>query len=136
MSFPKHKRAKLACVPPKHEPEVVAAKAARKLRTSHVEFSPDWNNEALACPRCGGEYLHHLGVNVYDRVEDAEQTIETRVENGAASVSIVPSSNSRNPSLRRDGIAIQFACEFCNGTLELTLAQHKGATLVVWRAVS
>jgi hypothetical protein len=116
------------------EPEVLVAAAARELRS--VELSPDHygGEQVLVCPRCGGGYLHHRGVISYDRNEDDKQTIETLVENGTTSVSVVPSTASRNPSSRRDGIAIQFECEGCGDSFELTIAQHKGVTLVAWRA--
>jgi hypothetical protein len=44
-----------------------------------------------------------------------------------------PSLRSWNPSWRRDGIAIEFCCEGCGSIGELTIAQHKGVTLVGWR---
>ncbi len=35
-----------------------------------------------------------------------------------------------NPSKRRDGVAIGFTCEQCPAVFWVTLAQHKGATLL------
>jgi hypothetical protein len=87
----------------------------------------------LNCPHCGNQYLHHDGVTVYDRNEDAEQTFETRVKNRIPFVSVVPSTQSRNPSSRREGLAIEFECEDCGGGLELTIAPHKGTTIIEWR---
>jgi hypothetical protein len=43
------------------------------------------------------------------------------------------SHHCRNPSERRQGLAIAFSCEDCDAKLELTIAQHKGNTIVEWR---
>ena len=45
----------------------------------------------------------------------------------------VPAAGSGNPSDRRHGLAVAFTCEACPFQGELTVAQHKGATLVGWR---
>jgi hypothetical protein len=51
----------------------------------------------------------------------------------------MPNAESGNPSPRRDGIVISFFCEQCTNwgetgeVIELTLAQHKGATEIGWR---
>src|SRR5262249_30257487 len=89
----------------------------------------------LVCPNCGEPYgFHHDAVVVYSRAEDAETTVETLVdENGKVTCLDVPSAQSRNPSGRRDGVAISFWCELCPFKGELTFAQHKGATIVKWR---
>ena len=93
----------------------------------------------LPCPRCGSDYLHHRGVTAFDRSEDAETVLRTSVGVGKTSVALVPQADSGNPSVRRDGLVIQFWCEHCNGgddgdsTIELTLAQHRGATEIAWR---
>jgi hypothetical protein len=88
----------------------------------------------LFCPACGQDYLHHAGATVYDRGEDAEQTIKTKVANGLVASHLIPSDKADNPSDRRDGIVISFWCELCHANpIELRFAQHKGATLVSWR---
>jgi hypothetical protein len=89
---------------------------------------------ALLCPSCGGNYLHHAGVAVYDRSEDAKQTIKTMVASGLVASHLIPSGESDNPSDRRDGIVISFWCELCHANpIELRFAQHRGATLASWR---
>ena len=93
----------------------------------------------LPCPRCGNDYLHHRGVTAFDRSEDAETVLRTSVEVGKTTVQLVAQAGSGNPSMRRDGVVIQFWCEQCGGgddgksVIELTLAQHKGATEIAWR---
>ena len=88
----------------------------------------------LLCPRCGGNYLHHSGVTIFDRKEDATTLTETKVENGVTTSRMVPTAESGNPSSRRDGLAIRFWCELCNVVdLELTVEQHKGCTYLGWR---
>jgi len=97
-------------------------------RQSFLQYAVEFiagDNEVLKCPSCGTDegYLHHHGVTVYDRHEDGPVTVTT-VNGGAA---------GENPSSRRDGIAIRFTCELCPAELELTIAQHKGRTYLVWR---
>jgi hypothetical protein len=92
----------------------------------------------LVCPRCGFNYLHQGCVTVYDRSEDERTTRVVEVANGSATLSNLPSDNAANPSSRRHGLAISFSCEGCGGgtsddIIELTVAQHKGQTVVAWR---
>jgi hypothetical protein len=87
----------------------------------------------LRCPRCGDTDLRHGQVTAFDRNEDAEMTIVTRISGGFAETRLLPSDQAGNPSSRRHGLAIAFACEGCGDGLELTIAQHKGSTTVAWR---
>ena len=92
----------------------------------------------LLCPRCGADNLHHLGVTVFDRAEDAASVVRSHVSGSKVAVEIVGSIVAENPSRRRDGLAIQFQCEQCGGDepdnlIELTIAQHKGSTEIGWR---
>ena len=89
----------------------------------------------LVCPRChdSHSYLHHGRVTVYDRREDDPRPIKIEVAGGAALIKRVDSDGSGNPSSRRDGLAIHFECEICGLTSELTIAQHKGQSLIGWR---
>lgn len=93
----------------------------------------------LRCPRCDGSYLHQNGVTIYERGEDAPVLTKIAVS-GDASVKVeaVPSVGSGTPSNRRQGLAVNFACENCNFNdpsvvIELTIAQHKGNTEMGWR---
>jgi hypothetical protein len=92
-----------------------------------------WALQLLTCPHCRGPYLHHGAVRCYDREEDAEVTTVSTVADGQCSVKLLPSNAVRNPSGRRHGLAIAFECEGCASYLELTLAQHKGISMLEWR---
>ena len=98
----------------------------------------------LACPACGGAYLHHETVTSFNRDEDDKDTRVTAVSSTGFSEHILPSARVANPSLRRHGLSISFYCEECDGSggaplgvpsLELTVAQHKGSTHVSWRKI-
>jgi hypothetical protein len=94
-----------------------------------------WGYE-LICPGCASNCLHHKYVTVYDVAkEDAPQMTRTRVSHGIVESSEVPNTNE-NPSSRRHGLAIGFWCECCPAKSELTIAQHKGNTLVEWRSAT
>lgn len=97
------------------------------------EIAPDHLYGILVCPRCKEMYLHHGAVTTYDRPEDGDFTRQVTVTPSVILANAVPSPQSRNPSTRRNGIAIQFECEAC-GPLELTISQHKGQTHMEWRA--
>ncbi|RUR51430.1 hypothetical protein [Vreelandella populi] len=81
----------------------------------------------LQCPNCNGNYLHHEKIEVFEREEDAKSGLQVTVAGKEVTTS---TSLSGNPSLRRHGIAISFSCEFCDAVPVLTIAQHKGNTLV------
>jgi hypothetical protein len=91
----------------------------------------------LLCPRCGREYLHHASATMFDRPEDGGTAKRSFIDGTSAKVDLVPSENSGNPSSRRGGLCISFACEACKGiddnVLELTISQHKGTTEIGWR---
>jgi hypothetical protein len=99
------------------------------------------NDGALCCPSCDNvqkigviaPYMHHGVVTVYNRHEDAADLVVTQVSSGRVTTNIAPSQGSWNPSMRRDGLAIRFNCEFCNQISELTIEQHKGQTFLGWR---
>jgi hypothetical protein len=89
------------------------------------------------CPKCGENYLHHGSVSIYYRtMEDAVTGVLSVCEgggNGDISVSHkAPMDN--NPSRRRDGLAIDMECETCGPVGRMTIAQHKGQTLIGWQA--
>ena len=95
----------------------------------------------LHCPRCGGEYLHHGRVDVYQRTgEDADRGMHVAV--GGGSVAVYASAPmGASPSSRRDGLTVGFWCEGCSELSfdsgdyphELCIVQHKGQTFVSWR---
>ena len=98
---------------------------------SLVEFdkdSPDW----LLCPNCREFYLHHDRVTVFGRVQADAPSTALEIED--MRVRVVRDAKG-NPSSRRHGLAIRFWCEHCDVISELTVAQHKGITMVEWRYV-
>ena len=88
-------------------------------------------DNALACPRCGEQNMHHGRVTAFDRREDEVRLTKTTVDRGAT-VKAIRARGSGNPSCRRHGLAIRFWCERCNRTSELTVQQHKGHTYFGW----
>ena len=98
-----------------------------------VETDPQYGDDGnLRCPECGECMLHHTDVTVYSRpVEDGPVTaVCVRPD---ASISAQPGKWKGNPSGRRDGVTIRFYCENCDLDAELTIAQHKGHTAMLWR---
>lgn len=87
---------------------------------------------SLTCPCCGDTYLRHSDVTVWVRP----------VEDGPAHrVHVFPDGTyekwdgRNNPSARRGAVGIYFSCENCRRLLQLTFAQHKGETDVVWQVI-
>ena len=79
----------------------------------------------LRCPNCGGEYLHHNKIEIFERNEDAETGCHI-VSDGE---DITTNRDiSKNPSNRRHGLTIFLWCELCHKTCHLDIAQHKGNT--------
>jgi hypothetical protein len=84
---------------------------------------------ALVCPFCGGDYLHHEIVSVFDRAEDDDCGQHLVV---AGSYIHLDTDMNHNPSPRRGGLSIGFVCEQCDGRPRLDIFQHKGQTFVGW----
>jgi hypothetical protein len=111
------------------------------MQTKHPLAKPGGREGTweLVCPQCGEDTLHHDTVTVYARGEDAGTVVRTVIDpEGRPAVDVVRDSQTDNPSRRRHGLAIRFWCEVCGdfgtgGGVELTFAQHKGATQVTWR---
>jgi hypothetical protein len=94
------------------------------------ETDPTW----LTCPQCGGDYLHHAAVTVFSRnKEDGPVTATVIDERNGVRREEGPTVTRACPSSRRDGLAIAFWCELCPALSELTVAQHKGITVLEWR---
>jgi hypothetical protein len=85
------------------------------------------------CPYCHGNNLHHEGVTVYDRNEDAEKVRVTHVTDMVVSVATVDEAHSNNPSPRRTGLTIDFSCETCEEKPVMAIIQHKGTTYIGWK---
>ena len=69
-----------------------------------------------------------------DRSEDEPRITKTTVDGPVANLTAVENNGSGNPSLRRGGMAgsLSLASSVARVT-ELTIAQHKGSSLVEWR---
>jgi hypothetical protein len=95
------------------------------------------DDQVLFCPNCRETetepYLHHTYVIVYNRPEDARTVVRTTITDDEVMQKFVRSTNCRNPSIRRNGIAIGFYCEHCRVNVELTITQEKGQTFLAWR---
>ncbi len=87
----------------------------------------------LECPGCGGSYLHHVKVEVFDRSEDQEDGLHVVV--GHQDVQVNEHMNG-NPSRRRHGLKIYLECENCECNPVLIVSQHKGQTYVDLRRAS
>ena len=91
--------------------------------------------DALFCPDCGHDCLHHGRVEVFDRRQDNDQVDVAVIDGGQARVERAPNASSGNPSLRRHGLRIFFWCERCSGVgadKVLCIEQHKGNTFLSW----
>ncbi len=96
---------------------------------THLMLTED---KALKCPHCAGDYLHHVGLSIFERPVEDSPEIAIHIS-GADS----PATNARNPSRRRDVLQIRFTCETCEDQpLVLNVAQHKGQTFIEWEAVT
>ena len=86
----------------------------------------DW--AVLVCPSCGFRCTHHdsAPVEVWQRPEDGDQPGVAVQPDG----DVRPIPPGGNPSSRRSGVALHFWCEGCGDYFMLTIAQHKGNTLV------
>ena len=96
------------------------------------------DEDSLLCPTCQQPYIHHTYVKIFERhlhEDGPSAVIHVNGFKDGKFVTHESSNSARNPSMRRDGIRIGFWCESCEHHIELTLAQHKGFTLMefeVW----
>ena len=87
---------------------------------------PSWGDEVLCCPACGGAFLHHETVEVFERGEDAKHGLHVTVNGNVT----VDTNMAGNPSMRRYGLLVRFGCENCNAQPVLSIVQHKGNTFI------
>lgn len=92
---------------------------------------PTVDDDTLLCPKCGGNYLHHMAIEVFKRDEDAKDGLHVLIHGSV--VTIKHDEMRANPSSRRDGLTIGFYCELCGAESVLKLAQHKGQTITTWK---
>lgn len=96
-----------------------------------MRIDPDGTTvDGLECPSCGGEYLHHKQVWVYERdAEDGPGTVV--LVKGSADVRVERRPADELPG-RRDSLMVQFFCENCDAEPTMMVEQHKGQTLLHW----
>ena len=90
----------------------------------------------LLCPACSKTtddepFVHIDRVTVHVREEDAEPgATVVEIPDKPAARSAARQEIPNNPSARRSGLVVEGWCELCGSRWELTLAQHKGQTLI------
>src|ERR1051325_4062434 len=86
-------------------------------------------DDALRCPCCNNENLHHSRVEVFNRPTEDADSVPVVVEETSA---MHDRPLGINPSSRRNGLLIYFWCETCPAAPALSVCQHKGTTYVAW----
>jgi hypothetical protein len=107
----------------------VVVHSGREEIIMELPIKPTVWDDALVCPSCGEENLHHEKIEVFERVEDAAEGCHVVVE--GRTLHSDPDITG-NPSRRRNGLKIRFWCEHCPATPTLELLQHKGSTYMWW----
>lgn len=94
-----------------------------------IAISDDFfmNEQVYLCPFCKYPFTHHGKIEIFGRAEDDRFPNHVTVEDYHVSVD---REDSGNPSGRRGGISIKFWCENCMRVHYITIAQHKGVTLL------
>lgn len=116
-----------------------------------MKFFQDLKIESgiLHCPNCGHSEMHHDRVDVWEAGEMAPNGTALHVSvRGVDALESFGSGRPRlppivavdanedgNPSSRRQGLSIRLWCEGCHWRSKLTIAQHKGCTLVEHEAI-
>ena len=97
-------------------------------RTAEVRFGEESQKRTLLCPACGSPFAHQGRVEVWNRPEGETRPGMAIEKDGQAHE--IPADG--NPSIWRDGVRIWFVCEGvgCEAQFALTVAQHKGETIV------
>lgn len=85
----------------------------------------------LVCPACNSPNLHQTAISTFFRKEDAVEGVFKKIDSSG----VFYTHPNRNPSPRRTGFLIAFACEQCNADPELAIYQHKGSTYVEWETI-
>lgn len=110
---------------------------------NEIQLGPQWHDNSLLCPVCGGCNLHQEAVTMYDRVMNPDTVLVTHVHEGNIHVKPMPVETAGNPSADRNALEISFWCESCHGSVndappeyaeyfKLAIQQHKGTTFLNW----
>ena len=101
------------------------------LFNQRIRFDGCADEDWLCCPACGFfGGLHHDTVTIFERSQEDAPSQALEIDN---IWKMRRGEGDNNPSSRRDGVAIRFWCESCPTISELTIAQHKGTTILQWR---
>lgn len=93
-----------------------------------IQWDPLNDLYVVLCPHCGSEYTRHdnCSVDVWQRPEDSKRDGISIGSDGKTT----RVDGTSNPSARRSGLRLTFACEGCPETFVMEIAQHKGLSLV------
>lgn len=91
------------------------------------------NQNTILCPECGNDVdMHITGVKVFMRDEDKPvgnyASVSTDHMESSSGTPLPPGS----PSVRREGLTMEFFCNCCGACPVLKVAQHKGKTFFTW----
>jgi hypothetical protein len=87
--------------------------------------------DALECPQCGHNRIHHSTVMSWHRLDDADSGTFV-LSNPSETCSFSDFSMEDCPSQRRSAVAILFNCESCKSTSMLRIMQHQGMSCINW----
>ena len=91
------------------------------------------SEQYLACPLCGGDNLHHIGLIDYTRPGGEDKPIRT-TSITSQRISVTEDVAVIAPT-RRNWMRIFFSCETCDAEKEklfLEITQYKGETQLSW----
>lgn len=91
------------------------------------------HNDALRCPECGNDDLHHERVVVRQRVSEDDRGTSFEVV-GMECHRRNLEAHSKEFAGRRNDFDVYFWCEHCGQACQyiLNICQHKGKTYLLW----
>ena len=101
---------------------------------SLTDTTYDEEYEVFLCAGCESEWTCHKKVEVFFRVEDADEGTHVKVSTSSVQVDH-RIKDEGNPSTRRSGIKVYLTCETCDAITIFSISQHKGQTLMTKEVV-